>query len=74
MLKYKFFLQEIDWGDKTIKLVESIKYKCLICGYEHEYDKTWTDAKKAEVQAEMDAHHNEHFLTYASLTRLTDEP
>jgi hypothetical protein len=42
-------------GEKTI-----IKYKCLICGYEHEYDKTWTDAKKAEVQVEMDAHHAEH--------------
>ena len=37
-----------------------IRYKCLICGYQHEYDGTWTDAKKAEVQAEMDAHHAEH--------------
>ena len=35
---------------------------CLICGYTHEYDKTWTDEKKAEVQAEMDTHHNEHII------------
>jgi hypothetical protein len=45
----------IKLGEKTI-----IKYKCLICGYEHEYDDTWTDEKKAEVQAEVDAHHNDH--------------
>lgn len=40
--------------------VKFIIYKCLICGFAHEYDETWTDAKKAEVQAEMDAHHAEH--------------
>jgi formate dehydrogenase maturation protein FdhE len=38
-----------------------IRYKCLICGYTHDYDDTWTDEKKAEVKAEVDAHHNEHF-------------
>ena len=47
-----------------MSLVKIIRYKCLICGYEHEYDKTWTDAKKAEVQAEMDAHHAEHIIPY----------
>jgi hypothetical protein len=37
-----------------------IRYKCLICGYTHEYDDTWTDEKKAEVQLEVDTHHNDH--------------
>jgi hypothetical protein len=62
MLKYKFSLQEIDWGDKTIKLIESIKYKCLICGHTIDYNEIWTDEKKAEVQAEADKHHNDHII------------
>ena len=62
MLKYKFSSREIDWSDKTVKLVESIKYKCLICGYTHDFDQTWSDTKKAEVQAEVDQHHNEHII------------
>ena len=37
-----------------------IKYKCLICGYQHDWEDTWTDEKKAEVKAEVDAHHNDH--------------
>ena len=61
MLKYVFNTQEINWENKTVSLVKSIKYKCLICGYQHDYDDTWTDEKKAEVQLEVDTHHNEHF-------------
>jgi hypothetical protein len=61
MFKYVFDTQEINWETKTTSLVKVIRYKCLICGFQHEYDKTWTDAKKAEVQAEVDAHYNEHF-------------
>ena len=44
-------------GEKTI-----IKYKCLICGYEHQWDDTWTDEKKEEVKSEVDKHHNEHII------------
>jgi hypothetical protein len=58
----KYCFEENVW-ETPIKCVgkkKVIKYKCLICQYEHEYDETWTDAKKAEVQAEMDAHHAEH--------------
>jgi hypothetical protein len=60
MDKY-YFLEDV-WetptkcnGNKKV-----IRYKCLICGYQHDYDATWTDEKKAEVQAEVDAHHNDH--------------
>lgn len=41
-----------------------IKYKCLICGYQHDYDDTWTDEKKAEVKLEVDTHHNDHIIQY----------
>ena len=60
MLKYIFNTQEINWETKTASLMKSIKYKCLICGHTIDYNETWTDEKKAEVQAEMDAHHAEH--------------
>jgi hypothetical protein len=63
MLKYVFETQEINWETKMVSLVKSTKYKCLICGFQHDYDDTWTDAKKAEVQAEMDAHHTKHLET-----------
>ena len=43
---------------------KTIRYKCLICGNTHDYDDAWTDEKKLEVQAEMDAHHNEHFMLF----------
>lgn len=39
-----------------------IKYKCLICGYTHDYDDTWTDEKKTQVKSEADAHHNDHIV------------
>jgi ribosomal protein L44E len=44
-------------GKKTI-----IKYKCLICGYEHEWDNAYDDEKKEEVQSEVDKHYNEHII------------
>lgn len=60
MLKYVFNTQEINWENKTVSTIRSIKYKCLICGEIKDYDGTWTDVKKAVVQAEADAHHAEH--------------
>ena len=66
MQKYNFKIPISEWTEaeniKVIEIKSVIKYKCLICQYEHEYDKNWTDEKKAEVQAEMDAHHAEHII------------
>ena len=65
MLKYNFKIKrtELKDGDKTIVPEENvINYKCLICGYEHEYDETWTDEKKLEIKLEVDKHHNEHII------------
>ena len=70
MQRYNFKTSKIkliDVGDTKVletEIKNIIKYKCLICGYEHEYDDTWTDEKKAEVKAEVDAHHNEHIIQY----------
>ena len=61
MERYVFKTSVINWETRTTCIVKSIQYKCLICGYTHDYDDTWTDEKKAEVKAEVDAHHNEHF-------------
>ena len=73
MLRYKFPATITKWTQedniKVIKTITVIKYKCLICGYEHDWDDTWTDEKKAEVKAEVDSHHNEHIVdetTYSS--------
>jgi hypothetical protein len=62
MLRYNFKINRYAEGPDLIvkEITNIIRYKCLICGYQHEYDETWTDEKKAEVQAEMDAHHAEH--------------
>ena len=62
MLKYNFNTKYciLNGTGEDITYITTIKYKCLICGYEHEYDRSWTDEKKAEVKAEVDAHHNEH--------------
>ena len=65
MEKYCFLEDVLDLNDppkpKYLGKKKVIKYKCLICGYQHDYDDTWTDEKKAEVQLEVDTHHNEHF-------------
>jgi len=47
---------------KYIGQKKVIKYKCLICGHTIDYNETWTDEKKAEVQAEADKHHAEHII------------
>jgi len=70
MEKYCFLENDYELGKPSnpntfIGKKKVIKYKCLICQYEHEYDATWTDAKKAEVQAEMDAHHAEHLNLFS---------
>ena len=66
MLRYKFCNDLYELTNEGHKLIEKrnmILYKCLICGYTHDFDETWSDTKKAEVQAEVDQHHNEHFIT-----------
>ena len=50
----------------TMPKKQIIKYKCIICGYDHEWDDTWSDEKKAEVKAEVDAHHNGHIIPTSS--------
>ena len=64
MDKYIFSTTKINLENNTVRLVKSIQYKCLICGYQHDYDDTWSDEKKAEVQLEVDTHHNEHIIQY----------
>ncbi len=43
---------------KYIGKQKVIKYACPICDYTYD----WDDAKKAEVKAEVDAHHNDHII------------
>ena len=64
MEKYCFTENIYEFPPKNdiIEQKKVIRYKCLICGETREYDETWTDAKKAEVQAEVDTHHAEHFI------------
>jgi hypothetical protein len=68
MEKYYFFVNVFESDplttniNKYIGQKKVIKYKCIICGYEHEWDDTWMDEKKAEVKAEVDKHHNEHII------------
>jgi len=57
----KYYFEEDVWQTPTTSIKKTtINYKCLICGYTHEYVETWTDEKKAEVKVEVDAHHNKH--------------
>jgi len=65
MKKYNFqidvYEEPINWiGRKYLGKKNVVMYKCLICGYTHEYDDAWSDEKKAEVKAEVDTHHNIH--------------
>lgn len=64
MDKYLFSTTKINMESNTTSIVKSIRYKCLICGYQHDYDETWTDEKKAEVKLEVDTHHNDHIIQY----------
>jgi hypothetical protein len=69
MEKYYFFVNVFERDpliphiNKYIGQKKVIKYKCLICGYEHDWDETWSDEKKVDVKAEVDAHHNEHIVS-----------
>jgi len=60
MKRYKFNqnFYKIDKGEELIKTVESIKYKCLICGSTFD----WDDEKKEQVKKEVDEHHNYHIV------------
>ena len=64
MKRYKFNqnFYKIDKGEELIKTVESIKYKCLICGSTFDWDDNWDDEKKEEVKKEVDEHHNYHIV------------
>ena len=64
MKRYKFNqnFYKIDNGEELIKIVESIKYKCLICGSTFEWDDNWDDEKKEQVKKEVDEHHNYHIV------------
>jgi hypothetical protein len=71
MEKYYFLVDVYETNypsalNKYVGKKQIIKYKCIICGYEHEWDETWSDEKKAEVKAEVDAHHNQHIIPVTS--------
>ena len=63
MVKYRFAFDKLEYTESGIIATKEtrIQCKCLICGETREYDNTWSDAKKAEVRAEVNAHYNEHF-------------
>lgn len=62
MNKYKFIKNEVDWSDKTVKLVEKIQYKCLICGITFDWDDKWDKVRKLHIKEEVDKHHNDHII------------
>jgi hypothetical protein len=70
MDKYCFSEDIYDLSDprnpKYMGKKKMIRYKCLICGYTHDYEDTWSDEKKSEVKAEVDAHNNEHIIPASS--------
>jgi hypothetical protein len=58
MLRYKLKYYSIE----SIEPVEKIQYKCLVCGYIHDWDDTWSPEKKEEVKIEVDKHHEDHIV------------
>ena len=66
MKKYSFPSNIYKVTDEGILLEKTTRtiYKCDICGYELLWMDEWDDEKKAEVQAKIDAHHNEHIIQY----------
>ena len=72
MQKYNFpteiYELTTNWADRKILGKKNvIMYKCLICNcFSKEWDETWSDEKKAEVKAVVDAHHNEHIVPASS--------
>ena len=58
------FYKLTNTGRELERTEVSIKYKCLICGYTHDYDDTWSEEKKTEVKVNVDTHHNDHIIQY----------
>ena len=58
MLRYKLKYFSIEANDN----IEKVQYKCLICGYIHDWDDNWDVEKKEEVKTEVDEHHNNHIV------------
>ena len=58
MQRYKLKYFSIE----TSETIEKVQYKCLICGYIHDWSDAWDDEKKAEVKAEVDQHHQDHIV------------
>ena len=58
MLRYKLKFHSIESNET----VEKVQYKCLICGYIHDWDDTWDTEKKEEVKIEVDKHHDDHIV------------
>ena len=57
MQRYKIKYYTLDQ-----QFIETIQYKCLICGYIHIWDDTWDETKKTEVKAEVETHYNDHII------------
>jgi len=66
MQRYRFCNDTYKLIDEETVIVEKkteILYKCLICNnFTKEWDDTWSNEKKTEVKAEVDAHHNIHIV------------
>ena len=60
MLRYKLKYYNMNPTNEGDKVIIKTQYKCLICGYLHDWDDEWTTEKKVEVKLEVDSHYNEH--------------
>jgi len=66
MQRYKFPNDAYELTNEGHKIIEHktvIYYKCLICGYIHDWDDTWDAEKKEEVKIEVDKHHDNHIVS-----------
>ena len=63
MNRYRFIIEKFETPTSTESIkIETIYYKCLICGFSHDWSDEWDDVKKAEVKAEVDQHHQDHIV------------
>ena len=65
MKRYNFSTNITEYKETGIMFLGKknvIKYKCLICGYTHDWDDAFDDEKKAQIKSEVDKHHNEHII------------
>jgi hypothetical protein len=62
MLRYKLKYLNMNPINEDDKVIIKTQYKCLICGYIHDWDDTWTTEKKEEVKLEVDKHHDDHIV------------